>query len=177
MTDAAQTAGNLPAPIPGGYDLTVHGLLRKRGELTAEIETLRAQLETKLAALDHIDATIRVFKPDIGLEDMPERPAPPPNAAFRGEVQRFLLHTLRTAQKALTTHELAKIVMEQRRLNTADRMLFQLIAKRTGHSLGRLRKQGFIVSRKYGPGAELEWSLTGCGVSTEQAGGWRNGSG
>lgn len=26
-----------------------------------------------------------MFKPDIDIEDLPERPAPPPNAAFRGE--------------------------------------------------------------------------------------------
>ena len=75
-----------------------------------------------------IDATIRVFKPDIGLEDMPERPVPPPNAAFRGEVQRFLLDTLRRADSALTTHDLARKVMEARQLNTADRILFALIA-------------------------------------------------
>lgn len=159
-----------------GYELTLAGLLRKRGELTAEVETLRAQLGVKLTALDHIDATIRVFKPDIDIADMPERPAPPPNAAFRGEVQRFLLHTLRLASTPMTTTQLGEAVMRSRGLNTSDRVLAKLIGKRTGHSLGRLRRQGFVTGERYSKGAELEWRLTGRGESGEPCGGWRNGS-
>jgi hypothetical protein len=160
-----------------GYKLTLDGLLRKRGELTSEVEALRANLGVKLAALDHIDATIRVFKPDIDIEDMPERPSPPPNAAFRGEVQRFLLHTLRCAGEPLTTTQLAEAVMQSRRLNTGDRVLLKLITKRAGHSLGRLRRQGFVEGDRYSKGAELQWRLTGRGASGEPCGGWRNGSG
>jgi len=156
-----------------GYQLALHGLLRKRGELTSEVEALRAQLGVQLAALDHIDATIRVFKPDIDLCDLPERPAPPPNAAFRGEVQRFLLHTLRCAGAAMTTFQLTEAVMVSRRLNVSDRVLFKLIAKRTGHSLTRLRKQGFVASERYSRGAELQWTVTG---REGPVGGWRNGS-
>lgn len=156
------------------YQLALSGLLRKRGELTSEVEALRAQLGDKLAALDHVDATIRVFKPDIDLVDLPERPAPPPNAAFRGEVQRFLLHTLRVTGEPLTTTQLAEAVMVSRRLNVSDRVLLKLIRARTGHSLGRLRKQGFVASERFSKGAELEWRLTG---RTGDAGGWRNGSG
>lgn len=159
------------------YQLTLLGLLRKRGELTSEVELFRAQLGERLAALDHIDATIRVFKPDIDLVDMPERPAPPPNAAFRGEVQRFLLHTLRLSNEPLTTFQMTEAVMQSRGLNVADRVLFKLIAKRTGHSLGALRRRGFVESEKYGKGAELAWRLTGRGASGEPVGGWRNGSG
>lgn len=158
------------------YQLTIHGLLRKRGELTAEVETLRAQLDTRLAALDHIDATIRVFKPDIDIQDMPERPAPPANAAFRGEVQRFLLDTLRAAAEPRTTSQMAVAVMDARRLNVGDRVLRKLIEKRTGHSLGRLRKQGYVASEKYSKGAELQWSLTTRGATSHNVGGWRNGS-
>lgn len=158
------------------YTLTIHGLLRKRGELTAEVETLRAQLDTRLAALDHIDATIRVFKPDIDIQDMPERPSPPANAAFRGEVQRFLLDTLRKAGEPRTTSQMAAAVMDARRLNTGDRVLRKLIEKRTGHSLSRLRKQGHVASERYSKGAELQWSLTARGTALDSVGGWRNGS-
>ena len=46
--------------------------------------------------------------------------------------------------------------MASRHLNTADRVLFKLIAKRTGHSLTRLRKQGFVASERCSRGAELQ---------------------
>lgn len=162
--------------MEGGYELTLHGLLRKRGELTSEVEALRANLEQRMGALDAIDQAIRVFKPDIGLEDLPERPAPPPNAAFRGEVQRFLLDTLRHAPEPLTTHDMARKVMEARQLNTADRILFALIAKRTGHSLTRLRRMGYVESHRFSKGAMLEWRLSRKGEAGGPVGGWRNGS-
>lgn len=142
-----------------GYQLTLHGLLRKRGELSAEVDGLRIQLGTRLDALNHIDAVILHFKPDIHLDDLPERPIPPPNAAFRGEVQRFLLHTLRHAAAPMTTHTLAAAVMRNRGLDPVDRILFGLIAKRTGHSLTKLRRQGKVASHRFSKGAMLEWSI------------------
>lgn len=157
-----------------GYILTVHGLLRKRAALASEIEHHRAQIDVRLVALDHVDATIRVFKPDIDIGDLPERPAPPPNAAFRGEVQRFLLDALRRADGPLTTTALALRIMEARQLDVSDRVLAKLIRARTGNSLRRLGKSGYIVSRKYGTGAELEWAATD---KAGECGGWRNGSG
>jgi hypothetical protein len=159
-----------------GYELTLTGLLRKRGELTSDVEALRDQLSAKLAALDAVDATIRVFNPNISPDVLPERPAPPPSAAFRGEVQRFLLHTLRTAAAPMRTTQLAHAIMANRNLSTADRVLTKLFEKRTGSSLGKLRRGGFIEGRRYGAGAELEWVLTGKGESGEPMGGWRNGS-
>lgn len=141
-------------------DLVLHGLLRRRADMAGEIDALREQLGVLLSGLDHIDATIRIFKPDIDLDDLPARPIPPPSAAFRGEVQRFLLHTLRHAPQPLTTHELAKAIMEQRRLNTADRVLFKLISTRTGHSLSKLRRAELVQSERFSAGALLRWQVT-----------------
>lgn len=139
------------------YTMVLHGLLRKRGELSRDLAALRDQENECLTALDAIDTAIRVFHPDIGDDLLPERPAPPPSAAFRGEVQRFLLHTLRTAEQPQSTTQLAHAVMQSRGLNTGDRVLGVLVRKRTGHSLGRLRKAGFVDSRRFGGGGELEW--------------------
>lgn len=144
-----------------GYELTLQGLLRKRAELCGVVEGLRVQLGAQLDALNHIDATIRVFKPDIDLVDLPERLAPPANAAFRGEVQRFLLDKLRKADRPMTTFDMTEAVMRSRGLDPADRVLFQLIAKRTGHSLSKLRRQGKATSYRAGKSALLEWKVAG----------------
>lgn len=141
-------------------DNLIHGLLRRRAEMAGEIDALREQLGVLLSGLDHVDATIRIFKPDIDLDDLPSRPIPPPSAAFRGEVQRFLLHTLRHAPEPLKTHELAKAIMDQRRLNVADRVLFKLISQRTGHSLSKLRRVGLVRSERFSTGALLRWQVT-----------------
>lgn len=139
-----------------GYDLTVQGLLRKRAELAGAAATLRQQLDDKLSALDHIDATIRVFIPDIDLDDLPTRAAPPAMTGVRGEFQRFLLDALRKAEGPLTTHDLARLVMAERGMNANDRIAFKLIAGRTGNALGKMRRAGKVESRSVG--AMLEWA-------------------
>jgi hypothetical protein len=154
--------------------LVVHGLLDKRAEIAGRIEAMQAQLAQLMADMDSLDRSIRIFEPDIDLTDGPVKPAPPPNAAFRGEVQRFLLHTLRKADVALTTHDLGRAVMEARGLNTSDKGLVKLISQRTGHSLSKLRKMGFVTSAKASPGGLLRWQLTG--KEGLPVAGWRNGS-
>lgn len=159
-----------------GYHLTVCGLVRRCGELHSEIEGLRDQLDAKMMELDQLTVAVRILKPDIDPGDLPERPAPPPSAAFRGEVGRFLISTLRAAAGPRTTTQMAEAVMQARGLNLGDRVLWKLIRVRTGHSLANLRKKGFAASRKFGGGAELEWTVTERGAGGEPTGGWRNGS-
>lgn len=154
--------------------LVVHGLIDKRAELVGRIEAMQAQLAQHLADLDSVERTIRIFEPDIDLQDAPVKPVPPPNAAFRGEVQRFLLDRIRKSDVALTTHDLARAVMEARGLNTADKALFKLISVRTGHSLAKLRRNGFVTAQKANAGGLLRWQLTG--KNGEPTGRWRNGS-
>lgn len=158
-------------------ELVLHGLLKRRAAMAGEIDALREHLGVLMAGLGHVDSTIRLFKPDIDLGDLPSRPIPPPNAAFRGEVQRFLLHTLRGAVEPMTTHDLARMIMEARRLNTADRVLFKLVSSRTGHSLSQLRRRGLIEGERFSKGALLCWRVSARGASGEVLGGWRNGEG
>lgn len=155
--------------------IVVHGLIDKRAETVGKIEAMQAQLAQLLSDLDSLDRTIRIFEPDIDLDDARVRPVPPPNAAFRGEVQRFLLSALRKSDGGMTTLEMARAIMEARGLNTSDKALMKLIGTRTGHSLKKLRDKGFVVSAKANAGGLLRWTLTG--REGEPSGGWRNGSG
>ena len=147
-----------------GYTLTVQELLRKCGELHGEIAALRAQADVKLRELEQCAAAAKVLNPDIDPGDLPERPAPPPSAAFRGEVARFLLSHLRGADGPLPTSRIAEAVMDARGLPKGDRVLSKLIRNRTGHSLGSLRRKGLVESRRYGHGAELDWWVSDRGT-------------
>jgi len=143
-----------------GYDLTVQGLIRKRAEMAGQVTALQAQLGELIAAMSHIDASIRVFKPEIELDDLPERLAPAPFTGFRGEIQRFLLDELRKANHPLSTFDLAERIMRKRGLDPADRIVFTLIARRTGYALAKLRKSGCVTSHRAHRSAAMEWSLT-----------------
>lgn len=125
--------------------------------MTAQAEGLRGQLATTLTALQHLDATIMVFKPDIELSDLPVGMPTPPFAGFRGEIVRFILDLLREANGPLDTFQIAERVMQKRGLDPADRLHFKLIAKRTGYALAKLRKAGTVTSRRAHRSAPLEW--------------------
>lgn len=142
-----------------GYDLTVQGLLRKRAEMAGQAEAKQAELSALISALQHIDAAIRIFKPEIDLADLPEALPPAPYTAFRGEIQRFLMDQLRRSNHPLSTFDLADRLMEHRKLDPKDKIALNLIRKRTGYALAKLRKAGKVVSRQTHRSAPLEWSV------------------
>lgn len=160
-----------------GFEQTRHGLIRKRAALVAEIEALQAQAAQKVADLHALEACIRIFDPNIDMEELPVRRIPPAYAAFRGEMARFFLITLREHPGGLTTHDLALAIMRSRQINTADLQAVKLMQRRTGHALSRLRGHGFVSSEKVDAGGLLRWRLTKQGEAGETVGGWRNGSG
>lgn len=155
--------------------LAVRSLIKKRAEIAGRIHALQAESARLVAALDHLDQSIRLFDPDIDFDDMPVKALPPPNAAFRGEFQRSLLEMLRGTQRWQTTDELTVKVMVQRRMNELDKVLRVMTRKRVGHSLSGLREKGLVASRKAGKGALLTWKITR--PDAQWTGGWRNGSG
>lgn len=143
--------------MASGYDLTLSGLLRKRAEIAGNIEGVQAQLSRLIADCQHIDGAIRVFRPDIDLEDLPEGTVAAPFTGFRGEIQRFLLDQLRNANGPLDTFQLAEHVMRKRGLDPSDRVLRNLINKRTGYALAKLRKAGRVSSLCVHRSSPLQW--------------------
>ena len=136
----------------------VSALLRKRSEIAGRIEHTQTALRQLIIDLDNLDAALRLFVPDIDLEDMRPKPFPPRNAAFRGELSRIAFASLRQAKGPLTSLDIAQHVMSERGLNTSDKRLVRLIGKRVGSCLRHLRANGLVRSEP-GPGAYLVWEI------------------
>lgn len=136
----------------------VSALIRKRAELAGQIEHTQTVLRQLVIDLDNLDATLRLFQPDIDLEEIKPKPLPPRHAAFKGEVSRVILDTLRRADRPMTAQELAQHVMAERGLNTADKRLVRLIGKRVGSSLRHHRAKGWVTSRE-SDGPHLLWEI------------------
>ena len=81
----------------------VTALVKKRAEIAGQIEHVQTVLRQLVIDLDNLDATLRLFAPDIDLEEIHPKPLPPRNQAFRGEVIRLLLAALRQSDRPLTT--------------------------------------------------------------------------
>jgi len=69
---------------------------------------------------------------------------PAAHRALRGDLTRATLDALRDAPGPMTTKELARHVMAERGLNTADPALLQLFTRRTGALLRWQRKRGIL---------------------------------
>ena len=134
-------------------------LVRKRAEIAGQIEHTQDRLRQLVIDLDNLDATIHLFDPSIELQDIKSRPVPPRHHAFKGEVSRIVLTTLRNAKKPLTTAEIAQRVIAERGLDTANARLVKLIGKRTGACLRDHRKRGVVRSGR-GSAGLLVWRLT-----------------
>jgi hypothetical protein len=122
----------------------LNALLRKRAELAGRFEHHQAEARQLLIDLDNVDATIRMFAPDIDLAAVKPKPLPPRHAAYKGEVARIVLGTLRDAKRACSTLELTMHVMAERGMNTADKRLVKTVTKRVGACLRHHRLKGLI---------------------------------
>ena len=123
-------------------ELHVIGALReKRSELGGVIVQLEQRLEQHRAALVHLDATMRLFDPDIRPQEIrPSRPRAH-SAWFRpGECLRLIYDELRNASQPVTTRELAIRIMRTKALSTDDDRQRELIQKTLLGSLNRAKE-------------------------------------
>lgn len=134
------------------------GLVSKRAELAGMLEHHQAKVRQLMIDLDSVDATIRMFAPDYELQEIKPRPLPPRHAAYKGEVARVVLSTLREAKRPCSTQELTMHVMAERGMNTADKRLVKTVSKRVGACLRHHRTKGLIRSHK-GLGDSIAWQV------------------
>ena len=134
------------------------GLIAKRREIAGQIEHLQDQLRQHVIDLDHVDAAIHIFDPSIELLEIKSRPVPPRHQAFKGEVTRIVLATLRNAKRPLTTAEIAQRVMAERGLDTENARLVKLIGKRTGACLRHWERRGAAAKARNSDSQFMQWS-------------------
>ena len=102
----------------------VSGLVSKRGEMAGLIEYHRKEMGRLTGDLVHLDASIKLFAPDLDLRSLRPRAHRRRNAHFRaGEVPRFILDSLRRAGGALTSRAIAEQVVTAKGLEASPATL------------------------------------------------------
>jgi len=119
----------------------VIGALRdKRAELAGILRQLEQQLAQQRANLAHLDATMRLFDPEIRPNDIRPRQPRARNAWFRpGECLRLIYDELREAAQPATTRELAERIMRRKAMPAMDHRGRELLQKTLLGSLNRAR--------------------------------------
>jgi hypothetical protein len=128
-------------------DLHVIGALRnKRAELAGTPRQLEQQLARERTNLAHLDATMRLFDPNIRPKDIRPRQRRTHNAWFRhGECLRLIYDELREATQPMTTRELAERIMHVKALPAAD-VRGAKVRALLHFSLAPIRRRGLSTS-------------------------------
>ena len=136
----------------------VIGALRnKRAELAGMLRQLEQQLVQQRANLAHVDATMRLFDPDIRPKDIRPKQPRTRNAWFRpGECLRLIYDELREATRPVTTRELAERIMRVKAIPAADNDRRERIQKTLLASLNRAKE---TIARVETAGV-VRWRLT-----------------
>ena len=120
----------------------VIGALRnKRAELAGMLRQLEQQLGQQRANLAHVDATMRLFDPDIRPKDIRPKQPRERNAWFRpGECLRLIYDELREATQPVTTRELAERIMRLKAIPATENDRRERIQKTLLASLNRAKE-------------------------------------
>ncbi|MDQ4060325.1 MAG: hypothetical protein M3145_04370, partial [Pseudomonadota bacterium] len=118
------------------HDIVKAGLVKRRAELSGEIEATHERLRKMVADLEAPDATILQFDPSYRVESIrPKAFRPPKDWSNRGEMTRICLSVLRQAAEPLTTREVAMQLLIERALDKSDVQLLRTMTKRVGVAL------------------------------------------
>jgi hypothetical protein len=116
----------------------IRALRNKRAELAGMLRQLEQQLVQQRANLAHVDATMRLFDPDIRPKDIRPKQPRERNAWFRpGECLRLIYDELREATQPVTTRELAERIMRLKAIPPADSDRRERVQKTLLASLNR----------------------------------------
>ena len=119
----------------------ISALSSKRAELAGIVSQLERQLGQQQANLAHLDATIRLFDPDIRPNTIRPKQQRARNAWFRpGECLRLIYDELRDAVQPMTTRELAERIMRLKAMPMVDDRQRELVQKTILGSLNRAKE-------------------------------------
>src|SRR4051794_23738886 len=133
-------------------ELATAALVRKRAELTGRIEHTRGELDTMLASLAALDATLRLFDPELRPQAFPPRRGP----EQPGMRVRDVMGALRETGRPMTTREIAERLLAGRAVGN-DKLVSRG-SEIVGAALRKLRPKG-VVACEPGPGGRGLWTL------------------
>lgn len=141
-----------------GYANTIAGLLRKRGEMLANLADLREQLAVLSNDLESIERILETLGYDGELPTVATR-APRIVLFYRGELRQFLRLSLQEHGPS-TSRQLAQRLVHLEGKDARDRRMMNDIVKRMGKALRQMRDTGIVTRTTERVRGEFVWSLS-----------------
>ena len=137
----------------------ITALVKRRSELSGDIETTHKKLQQMILDLEHLDRTLLMFDPEYRIESIKPRAfRPPEDWSKRGEMTRLILGIMRQASEPMSCRDVAVQLIIERALDKDDPKLIRLMTKRVGVALRGQRDKGAVKSNE-GPGQFVLWRL------------------
>jgi hypothetical protein len=143
-----------PKALPIGQespDLTVISadLLAKRRELSAELDRAQAVITRIQSEIGAVDTVLRLFGAGSPLHQavLP---------LYRRDTSKIVLLALRASPHPLTSPELARIVLTERKMSLHDEKLVKAVGARVRGSLSHFRRRGVLTATENADGL-LAW--------------------
>lgn len=136
----------------------LHALVRKRADLAGQVDHHQAETKRLLAELDHVDATIRLFSPDLPLDRIKAKQKPPKYAARRSELTDIVLRTLREADSPVLVRYLVDRVIHERGLPSEEKGLVRTMIGRVRVCLRWHKASGLVRSVRL-EGSAQGWEM------------------
>ena len=131
----------------------VSALVAKRAEIAGVIAQTERQLGQFRADLVHLDATLRLFAPDLEPKTIPAKRIRQADLWFEhGELPRRVLDALRRAGEPIRAPDVVRAVMIDKGLDPADRPSFARVQWKIRDTLKRLNKRGLLAPDGVGHG-------------------------
>jgi hypothetical protein len=131
----------------------VSALVNKRAEIAGMIARTEQRLGQFRADLVHLDATIRLFAPELEPKTIPAKRSRQSDRWFeQGELSRRVLDALRRAGEPIRAPDVVRAVMIDKGLDPADRLSFARVQWKVRDTLNRLNKRGLLASDGVGHG-------------------------
>jgi len=137
----------------------VTALIAKRAELAGRIEHLQEELRQAVIDLGNVEATLRIFAPDVEIPNLAPRQVPPALPPMRGDTTRIVLSAIHAAERPSTINELTEVVMRARGLDVENVTLFRVMSKRVGACLRNLKNERGVLRSMPGPGQQHLWQM------------------
>jgi hypothetical protein len=140
------------------YDHAIAGLLRKRGEMLANLSDLREQIAVVSNDLESIERILETLGYDGDLPTVATR-APRIVLFYRGELRGFLRQSLKEHGPS-TSRELAERLIQIEGKDSRDRRMMNDIVKRMGKALRQMRDTGIVLRASEKTRGEYVWQLS-----------------
>lgn len=136
----------------------VSGLVAKRSEMAGLIQHFQSEITRIAGDLRHLDATIKLFAPEIDLRSVRAKEHRERNHYFKqGECPRMVLDILRENQGVMTSRQIAEAMILRKGLESSVALIEQL-QKNALLTVKKLESKGMLIQGAL-DGAARTWGI------------------